>query len=124
MPIDVEYEKGLHERELEEKRQQHQHLEDLNNQRKELFDLFKKYIPWMAAVAYAASFVVIFRPSNQGAVMAGLLIMFPVVIILAMIRMLYGNGKSNDMEKTAPSIVLNIGKEFASVIKMYLSKRP
>ena len=123
VPMDEEYEKGLHDRELEERRQQHQHLEDINGQRKELFDLFKKYIPWVVGVSYLAGFIVIFRPSGQGAVAAGLLTMFPAVIILAMIRVLYGNDKLGNTEKTAPSVVLNIGKELASVLKSYLSKK-
>jgi len=116
--IDDGYERGLHERELEDKRQAHEHKEELHSQRKELFSIFKKYTIWMIVFGYALAAIVVFKPSTQGALITGLVIMVPVVIILAMIRMLYGSG--DQASKTAPSIVLNIGKELANVIKAYI----
>jgi len=116
------YERGLHERELEDKRQAHEHKEELHEQRKELFAMFKKYVPWMAGVGYFFAFIVIIWPSSQGAVVAGIVLMIPVVISLAMIRLLYGGGGGGSSEKTAPSVVVNIGKELAGVIKAYINK--
>lgn len=116
--IDTAYEYGLHERELEDKRQIYDHKEELHQQRKDLFEKFSKYVPWMLLFGYVLALIVVIRPSTQGAVIAGLVIMVPVVLVLAMIRVLYGDGGGKD--KTAPSIVLNVGKELANVIKSYI----
>jgi hypothetical protein len=117
-PNDKEYERGLHERELEKQKQEHAHREDMHEQRKEVFYLFKKFSPWMMCIGYIMAIIVIFKPSTQGAIIAGIVLMIPIVIMLAMIRMLYTNG--NNSEKTAPSIMLNVGKELGSIAKMYI----
>jgi len=116
---DIAYEKGLHERELEDKRQKHEHTADIHNQKKELFEMFKKYITWMFGIGYAFILLSIYLPSTQGAIASAIAIMLPLVIVLAMIRMLYSGETS---EKTPPSVVLNVGKELASVIKLWIKQ--
>ena len=76
----------------------------------------------MFVLGYFMLGMAIEKPSSFSAIIAAIAVMVPLVLTLAMLRMLYGNN-NDKKEKTIPSITFNVGKELKSVIMAYLKKQ-
>ncbi len=77
----------------------------------------------MFVVSYCIAIdVALVNPSTQGAILSGLLIMVPLFLLLAMIRVLYQN-RDATKDNTAPSIMLNLVKEIGGVVKDYVKTK-
>lgn len=118
-----EHQKQLHTHELKKIQQEYENLETINKQRKILFVSVMGLVTVMFVVSYCIAIdVALVNPSTQGAILSGLLIMVPVVLLLAMIRVLYQNRDANK-DNTAPSIMLNLVKEIGGVVKDYIKTK-
>lgn len=114
--------KRFTDQELQALQQKYQHTEDIQSQRKEVFSIFKFLIIAMFIFGYGLLIMAIINPSSFSAIIATVSVMVPLVLTLAMLRMLYGNN-NDKKEKVIPSITFNIGKELKSVIMAYLKKQ-
>jgi len=102
--------------------QKYRHSEDIQDQRKDVFKIFKILIVFMFAFGYCFLFVALKNPSSFSAIIGAISVMVPLVLTLAMLRMLYGSSSEKD-EKSIPSITFNVGKELKSVLMAYLKKK-
>jgi len=68
---------------------------------------------------YTASTLLHTDPSNQKVAIIGLMITAPIILILALLRYVYDGKKTDDPQ---PTLMLNIGKEFASVLTTIFKK--
>jgi len=102
--------------------QKYRHTEDIQEQRKDVFKIFKILIVAMFALGYCFLFVALEKPSSFSAIIGAISVMVPLVLTLAMLRMLYGSSSEKD-EKSIPSITFNVGKELKSVLMAYLKKK-
>jgi len=114
--------KRFTDQELQALQQKYQHTEEIQNQRKEVFGIFKVLIATMFVLGYFMLGMAIEKPSSFSAIISAIAVMVPLVLTLAMLRMLYGNN-NDKKEKTIPSITFNVGKELKSVIMAYLKKQ-
>lgn len=114
--------KRFTDQELQALQQKYQHTEEIQNQRREVFGIFKILIATMFVLGYFMLGMAIEKPSSFSAIIAAIAVMVPLVLTLAMLRMLYGNN-NDKKEKTIPSITFNVGKELKSVIMAYLKKQ-
>lgn len=114
--------KRFSDHELQMLQQKYQHEEEMQSQRKDAFLLFKILITIMFILGYVFLFLATQNPSSFSAAISTVAVMVPLVLTLAMLRMLYGSNNERK-EKTLPSITFNVGKELKSVIMAYLKKQ-
>ncbi len=107
--------------ELKQLKQKYQHTQDYQEQRKEIFHVFKIFFIMMFVIGYCILGYAITKPTSYSAIIAAISVMVPLVLTLAMLRMLYGNEKDK-REKAVPSITFNVGKELKAVLLAYMKK--
>lgn len=114
--------KRFTDEELKGLQQKYKHTEDLQEQRKDFFFMFKIMITVMFIFSYCLLFIAIKDSSSESAIISAIAIMVPLVLTLAMIRMLYADS-SEKKDKSIPSITFNVGKELKSVFMAYFKKK-
>lgn len=116
--------KRFTDEELKGLQQKFKHKEDLQEQKKDFFFMFKLMITVMFIFAYCLFFVAMQNPSSESAIISAIAVMVPLVLTLAMIRMIYANANANEKkETTIPSITFNVGKELKSIFMAYFKKK-
>jgi len=104
----------LFTQDIQEKEQKKSH------QQKMFWSVLLLSLAGIVVSLYLASTLLYTKPSNQEVAIIGLLITAPIILILALLRYVY-DGKKEDAP--APTLMLNVGKELAGVLKDYLSKK-